>query len=150
MKIASTRPRRTPQMHPPDAPTQASCHCGAVRIQVARPPERLTECNCSICGRLGVLWAYYTTAEVQILQGHDATAPYIWGDRRIAFHHCRTCGCTTHYTGNVHSDGGRVAINARLLPLTPEAPVPVRRLDGATTWQTVPHDGTWPWNPKPA
>ena len=29
----------------------------------------------------------------------DATGIYMWNDRCIEFHHCRTCGCTTHYQG---------------------------------------------------
>ena len=36
-----------------------SCHCGAVQIQVARKPRRLTSCNCSICRRHAGLWGYY-------------------------------------------------------------------------------------------
>lgn len=31
----------------------ASCHCGAVRLETEVPPEEVTECNCSICRRLG-------------------------------------------------------------------------------------------------
>jgi hypothetical protein len=37
----------------------ASCHCGAVMVQVPRKPRSLTNCNCSMCRRYGVLWAYY-------------------------------------------------------------------------------------------
>ena len=35
-----------------------SCHCGAVKIAVAEAPATVTSCNCSICRRLGTLWAY--------------------------------------------------------------------------------------------
>jgi hypothetical protein len=34
----------------------ASCHCGAVLLEIARKPRQLTECNCSICRRYGGLW----------------------------------------------------------------------------------------------
>lgn len=124
---------------------EASCHCGAVRIQVDDAPTRLTECNCSICGRLGALWAYYTTSTLRVVQGADATGTYAWGDRRIAFHHCRTCGCTTHYTGLGPDATDRVAVNGRLLPLEATAPVTVRRFDGRDTWTTVDEHGRWPW-----
>src|SRR5688572_20945605 len=106
---------------------EATCHCGAVRIAVDGPPSRVTECNCSICGRLGALWAYYTTAQARVVQGADATGSYSWGDRNIAFHHCRTCGNTTHYTGIGAEPLDRVGVNARLLPLDPASPIPVRR-----------------------
>ena len=44
----------------------ATCDCGAVKVEVPREPETLTECNGSICRRYGVLWAYYQDAEVTL------------------------------------------------------------------------------------
>lgn len=35
-----------------------SCHCGAVRWQFKGMPESATACNCTVCRRYGVLWAY--------------------------------------------------------------------------------------------
>jgi len=46
---------------------RASCHCGAVRLEIDAPPSEVTECNCSICRRYGVLWAYYTPEQVRLL-----------------------------------------------------------------------------------
>ena len=39
---------------------EASCHCGAVRVQVTRAPQEVEvkECNCSICRRTGAVLAY--------------------------------------------------------------------------------------------
>jgi hypothetical protein len=128
---------------------EATCHCGAVRIVVAEAPVRVTECNCSICGRLGALWAYYTAAQT-VVHGAEATAVYSWGDRNIAFHHCRTCGCATHYTGLGPDALDRVAVNARLLPLDPASPVPVRRFDGRDSWTVVDEHRSWPWPAPPA
>lgn len=39
---------------------KTSCHCGVVQVEVARRPTSLTECNCSICRRVGARWAYYS------------------------------------------------------------------------------------------
>jgi hypothetical protein len=36
----------------------ASCHCGAVQLEIARRPRALTECNCSICRRCGCMTHY--------------------------------------------------------------------------------------------
>jgi hypothetical protein len=79
------------------------------------------------------------------VKGADATGAYSWGDRAIAFHHCRTCGCTTHYTGNGPDALDRVGVNARLLPLDRAAPVPVRRFDGKDSWSSLGEHGAWPW-----
>lgn len=60
--------------------TEAVCHCGAVRLRVAFALERVTDCNCSICRRLGVLWAYYAPAQVTIT-GLNSTAAYVRRDK---------------------------------------------------------------------
>ena len=108
----------------------ASCHCGAVRLEIARAPATVTDCNCSICRRLGTLWAYYHPREATIVAAPGATTPYIWGDRTIAFHHCKVCGCATHWA-SLEADADRMGVNARLMDPADLAVAKVRRLDGA-------------------
>ncbi len=60
---------------------EASCHCGAVRIETDEAPETVTECNCSICRRLGTLWAYYSPSSVRITPPEGATTSYAWGEK---------------------------------------------------------------------
>ena len=114
---------------------KGSCHCGAVGFELPRPPETLTDCNCSICRRLGTLWAYYREDEVRFTAGADATDSYAWGDRLLAFHRCRTCGCTTHWQGLSPERANRMGVNARLLDPKDIAGIRVRHLDGADTWK---------------
>ena len=110
---------------------EASCHCGAVRIEVeSAPPTQLTSCNCSICRRLGTLWAYYPPAGVRVTGQTDS---YIWGDRTLELHRCATCGCVTHWTP-LRDDIERVGVNARLMDPAVGAAAKVRRFDGADTW----------------
>lgn len=106
-----------------------SCHCGAVTIAVAEAPAIVTSCNCSICRRLGTLWAYYRPAQVTITGPTDT---YIWGDRMLALHHCATCGCTTHWEDIRESPDDRMGVHARLLDLPDLAAIPVRFNDGAS------------------
>ncbi len=117
--------------------TEAVCHCGAVRISVPAAPEQITDCNCSICRRLGAQWAYYSPSQVTIA-GADAAAAYVRQDQpepgHIAFHHCRTCGCPTHWTA-VDPGRDRMGVNARLMDPAVLAAARVRRLDGADTWE---------------
>ena len=105
-----------------------SCHCGAVRIEVAQPPEWVGECNCSICRRTGGLFAYYPPANVKVA---GPTVSYVWGDRMIALHHCGTCGCTTHWE-NLLPDPDRMGVNARMLDGFLEMDVERRKIDGAS------------------
>ncbi|QUD86303.1 GFA family protein [Phenylobacterium montanum] len=114
------------------SPVEGACHCGAVRLTLARAPQTLTDCNCSICRRYGVLWAYYRPDEVEIAAGHDATETYAWGKASILFHRCRTCGCVVRWTA-VDPARNRTGVNARLLDLGVLATARVRHLDGAVT-----------------
>ena len=115
--------------------TQGSCHCGAVTFEVATAPTQVTSCNCSICRRLGTLWAYYAPADVRI---RGATATYRWGDQEIDFHHCATCGCTTHWSP-IAAGGKRMGINSRLMAPELVAAAKVRYVDGAAdTWAELP------------
>ncbi|MBU6445657.1 MAG: GFA family protein [Alphaproteobacteria bacterium] len=108
---------------------EASCHCGAVKIEVAHAPDTVTDCNCSICRRYGVLWGYYSPKDVRATGETDI---YMWGNRSIEFHRCKTCGCVTH-EAPVDKTRDRMGVNARLLPPEILAPARVRHLDGAVT-----------------
>ena len=109
---------------------EASCHCGAVRIEVARAPDQVTACNCSICRRLGWLVAYYPLAEVSV---RGETDTYEWGDRQLRFHRCKVCGCATHWWP-VQPTLDRMGVNARLMAPEVLARARVRRFDGAESW----------------
>mgnify|MGYP001627549667 CR=1 FL=1 len=105
------------------------CHCGAVRVTLPRPPQRLTQCNCSLCRKLGTLWAYFTPAEVTVT---GETETYVQGDRTLATHRCRVCGCVSHWSSLTGAD--RLGVNVRLMDPAALADIPVRRFDGADTW----------------
>jgi hypothetical protein len=114
---------------------EASCHCGAIRIEIPRKPRTLTDCNCSICRRYGTLWAYYPASEVVIRSVPRSMMSYRWGDGLIRFVRCGNCGCVTHWEASKRSDSTRVGVNARNLPLEIRASIRIRRLDGASTWK---------------
>ena len=93
---------------------EASCHCGAVRMEIASAPEEVTDCACSICRRKGALWAYYSPKQVRIIPPSGATAIYMWGDRELEFHSCKVCACSTHWSP-VDKTYDRMGVNARMM-----------------------------------
>jgi hypothetical protein len=113
----------------------ASCHCGAVRLQVPRRPRTLTSCNCSICRRYGTLWAYYKMKDVRVLGARTRSDEYSWGDRSLKFLRCGVCGCVTHWSPVSRGPGAQMGVNARNFEPAVLAGVRVRRLDGAHTWK---------------
>ena len=110
---------------------RASCHCGAVELEIAQPPTEVTDCNCSICRRYATLWAYYSPTQVSI-NAPDGTDTYMWDDRAIRFHRCRTCGCVSHWSA-VDPLVDRMGVNARLMDPEVVERARRRRLDGAVT-----------------
>jgi hypothetical protein len=89
---------------------QGRCHCGGVTLSVPGPPAEVTQCGCSICRRIGALWAYYPVGQVAI---RGETHDYVWGRRYITFRRCAQCGCVIAWTPRgVHPECG---VNARML-----------------------------------
>ncbi len=124
---------------------EGSCHCGRVRFEIEALTAAVTSCNCSICHRLGALWAYYRPGEVSFTAGDGETVAYVrQGEDQgeIEFHHCPTCGCTTHWS-SVEGRVDRMAINARLLDRALLEGVKISDLDGAETW-TILSSRFWP------
>ncbi len=113
---------------------QASCHCGGITLTAVQPPATVTSCNCSICYRLGSLWAYFTADQIEIVKVTELRE-YSWGDKMIRYYSCTQCGCTTHYM-SLQKDGRiRVAINTRMAALADTKNIPVRYFDGADSWR---------------
>jgi len=111
---------------------RAACHCGAVRFEIAEPPEWVLDCNCTLCRRYGALWSYYHPPDhAKLLMKPDPTATeiYLWGDRALAFHHCKICGCVTHFA--VAADGFIFGVNARMMAGLDPAKVRIRRIDNS-------------------
>ena len=93
----------------------AVCDCGAVRLEIAHPPEALNDCPCDWCQRLGALWAYYPKEAVRLVCEPGATAIYQRAARRPEFHRCKVCGLTTHWAP-VDPSRRHMGVNARLMP----------------------------------
>src|SRR5688500_19241219 len=107
----------------------ASCHCGAVRVDSARRPGTLTECNCAICSRYGARWAYFTSPSVRIRANAGTLATYKEGYRTFVYYFCRRCGCVTHYRRVNTTNDDRIAVNARMMNPADVASIPIRKLN---------------------
>jgi hypothetical protein len=82
---------------------------------------------------LGARWAYYAPKDVE-LSKPGSTQPYVWGDRMLAFHRCRSCGVTTHWQ-SLDGTQERMGINARVMDGLDWPAIRVRQFDGADTWK---------------
>jgi hypothetical protein len=114
---------------------EGSCHCGAVRLTLPFPPEVATDCNCSLCRRIGGPTVYYEFGTVKI-EGHpESTTEYIWGDRTLRTIRCKICGCVTHWEPLQPTPGAKHGVKLGNFAPRLIASVRVRHFDGADTWK---------------
>ena len=110
-----------------------SCHCGEVRVTLARAPNQVTHCNCSMCTKSGFRGVYLRGEEIGV-EGGDL-AGYTRADLDEPFltlWHCPRCGTTTHWTPLTPPPHDRMGVNARLFDADRVAKLPVREVDGAS------------------
>ncbi|MBI5257791.1 MAG: GFA family protein [Burkholderiales bacterium] len=69
-----------------------SCHCGAVRFAIEAVIDRVTECNCSVCRKKGILHHRVAPAQFELLSPADALGCYQFGSRTARHHFCTQCG----------------------------------------------------------
>ena len=120
--------------------TEGSCHCGSVRWTFEGVPESATACNCTVCRRYGVLWAYDYEDERITLSG--PTKAYVRG-RTTGFHFCPECGCVAWWRALEPREGGRrrVAVNLRLAEPDSVGAIPMEHFDGLVTFDDLGSDG---------
>ncbi len=116
---------------------QGSCHCGAVSLTLPSMPETAIKCNCSLCRRLGGLWAYYPFGTVQIKGHPEHTVDYVCGDKTLRTIRCNKCGCVTHWEPIDGESGARHGVNLNNFDRRLQESVKVRHFDGADTWTFV-------------
>lgn len=98
-------------------------------------PEVATQCNCSLCRRIGGPWVYFELGLIEI-EGHpQATEEYIQGDRTLRVIRCRVCGCVTHWEPLEPKLGGKQGVNLGDFDPGLISHVPVRKFDGAGEWK---------------
>lgn len=121
--------------HEDDEMLVGTCHRGAVTIALPFAPETATSCNCSMCRRLGGIWAYYEFGIVKITGHPERTQEYVQGDKTLRTIRCKTCGCVTHWEPLKPELGLRHGVNLRNFNPKLLETVTVRCFDGADTWE---------------
>jgi len=123
---------------------QGSCHCGACGWTLKGDPGSVTACNCTLCRRYGVLWAYdYENGRIQTFGPSVAYTRKDQGAPEIEFRFCPTCGCVVCWRAlQAGSDGRRrIAVNVRLAEPAAVAHLPIEHFDGLDTFKDLPSDG---------
>jgi hypothetical protein len=107
------------------------CHCGKVRYEVnADLDQPVLACNCSICGKTGVLLTFVPKSEFRLTAGEDGLTDYQFASKTVHHLFCNTCGVRSFGRG-VGPDGTEmVAINVRCLDDVDLDKLSVNKYDG--------------------
>jgi hypothetical protein len=89
------------------------CHCGRVRYRVTAELAQVSDCNCSMCTKKGILHLIVPTEQFELLSGREDLTTYEFNTRVAKHHFCRHCGIHAFYVPR--SDPDKIDVNARCL-----------------------------------
>jgi hypothetical protein len=107
-------------------------------------PGSVTACNCTICSRYGVLWAYdYENGRIKI---NGSTFVYERVDKtppNLEFHFCPKCASVICWRAIKPEPDGRrrLAINIRLASVDEVGHLLIDHFDGLVSFEDLPSDG---------
>lgn len=106
------------------------CHCGLVRYECTSDLAMVTACNCSICTKKGLHFAFIPPQSFQLRAGEDSLTEYLFNRRVIRHQMCRECGVEPFARG-VKPDGTAViAINVSTIDNIELAKLTMTPVDG--------------------
>ena len=106
------------------------CHCGKVRFEVKTSLDSVMACNCSICGKSGMLIAFAGADQFKLLSGEELLSDYQFGKKRIHHLFCQDCGVRSFGRGSAPDGTQMYAINARCLEDVDVEALTVKHFDG--------------------
>ena len=110
---------------------QASCHCGAVKVDVdTDAPSEAISCNCSHCRRMGFLLTFVPRDKVSV-SGEDSLREYRFNKHVIAHRFCETCGSQPVAEGP-GPNGPMAMVNLRCVPSIDAEALKITHFDGAS------------------
>ena len=116
---------------------EGGCHCGRIRFRVTGPLDEISDCNCSMCAKKGMLHWIVAPERFELLSGTGDLATYTFNTGVARHTFCRHCGIHPFYTPR--SDPDKVDVNARCLDDVDLSKVRVRKFDGRN-WEQAKAD----------
>jgi centromere protein V len=110
------------------------CHCGHVAFEVEGPPERISECNCSICTKKGYLHWIVAREKFRLLTPRENLATYTFNTHTAKHHFCPRCGVASFYIAR--SDPDKIDVNARCVEGLELSSIPFETFDGRN-WEAA-------------
>lgn len=93
---------------------EGRCSCGKVVVTIARPPDYINFCNCSLCRRTGGALGYFDKDEVSVT---GEMTDFVRSDLDEVFlsnRFCPNCGTSVMWVPLPNYDTRRVGVNMRM------------------------------------
>jgi hypothetical protein len=107
---------------------EGGCHCGLVRFRVTADLDRVTECNCSMCGKKGFLHLIVPPEKFELLSGEGDLSTYTFNTGVAKHTFCKVCGIHPFYVPR--SDPDKIDVNVRCLDGVDVGRLTVKKFDG--------------------
>lgn len=108
---------------------QGSCHCGHIAFEVEGDLHSVSECNCSLCNRLGSLRWYVKRNQIKFFTPESNLSTYQFGKKIRRHHFCSKCGCSP-MGAVLRNDVEMVSINVRCLENVDLSALTIEPFDG--------------------
>jgi hypothetical protein len=87
------------------------CHCGLVRFECTSDLAMVTSCNCSICTKKGLHFAFLAPKSFQLRAGEDNLKEYLFNKHAIRHQLCNDCGVDVFARGSKPDGTEVIALN---------------------------------------
>ena len=87
------------------------CHCGLVRFECTTDLAMVTACNCSICTKKGLHFAFLAPTSFVLRAGEDNLKEYLFNKHAIRHQFCPDCGVEVFARGKKPDGTEVVALN---------------------------------------
>jgi hypothetical protein len=92
---------------------EGGCHCGRVRFRARVDLDLLSQCNCTVCTKKGILHLPVAPEDFELLRGKNSLTTYTFGTGVAQHTFCSHCGMHAFYVPRSQPD--RITVNARCL-----------------------------------
>jgi hypothetical protein len=113
---------------------QGGCHCGRVRFRVTADLDKVSECNCTMCTKKGILHLIVPPEQFELISGKDALTTYQFNTGTAKHTFCKVCGIHPFYVPR--SDPDKIDVNVRCLDDIDLAAISVKPFDGRN-WEAA-------------
>ena len=113
---------------------EGGCHCGRVRFRVTADLDKVSECNCTMCTKKGILHLIVPPDQFELISGKDDLTTYQFNTGTAKHTFCKVCGIHPFYVPR--SDPDKIDVNVRCLDEIDLTSITPKAFDGRN-WEAA-------------